>query len=81
MKSNRKTLRVGNITDETSPGELRRLFSKWGTALEVRIYSLPHEISALVVMTDYDAAQVVEWWHGRHWRGRLLTVKEFVPEE
>jgi hypothetical protein len=73
-------LRLANISDAASPGDLRSLFSRFGTVSEVRIHSFPEYTFVLLDMTgadsSEDAAAAVERWNGRRWRGRVLRVEQ-----
>jgi RNA recognition motif-containing protein len=55
-KASNKTLRMGNISDETSPKDLRKSFSEYGPVSTVQIHSEnPNKVSASLVMFWDDA--------------------------
>lgn len=69
-------LRVANIGDDTSPADLRRLFSRCGTVSEVLIHSSPRYRFALVDIPRGDAAEAAKYLNGKRWRGRELRVEQ-----
>jgi RNA recognition motif-containing protein len=72
-----KTLRVENISDNTSPKDLRKLFSEYGTVfrVEIRSKSLGYASASLVMAQDAAEAAI----HGlddQVWRGEWLKVED-----
>jgi len=72
-----KTLRIQNISDETSPRDLRRLLAKYGPISKVQIYSdRPNQVFAFLTMSRGDAEDALENLNGQRWLGRRLSVNE-----
>jgi RNA recognition motif-containing protein len=77
MQPKRKTLRVGNISDETSLKELRNFFSKYGPVFDVQIRSAhPNRVRAWLVMSRDGAEDAIVHMHGEDLLGRRLTVED-----
>jgi hypothetical protein len=74
-------LRVANIGDDTSPDDLRRLFSKCGTVSDVLIHSSPRYAFALVDIPRGDVAEAAKYLNEKRWRGRDLRVEPGSREE
>jgi RNA recognition motif-containing protein len=73
----KKTLRVQNISDETSPRDLRRLVAKYGPIFKVQIYSEdPNQVSAFLTMSRGDAKDALAHLNGQRWRGQRLKLNE-----
>jgi RNA recognition motif-containing protein len=67
-------LLVQNLTDKTSPHDLRELFSTDGEVIEVEIQLLGDMTTAKVTMPDVEASRARERLNGTRWRGRTLKV-------
>jgi RNA recognition motif. (a.k.a. RRM, RBD, or RNP domain) len=77
MEFGNRTLRVRNISDDTSPNDLRSLFSRCGPVSRVQIQSDdPGHVSALLLMSEEDVEDALEDLNGWRWRGRRLMVEE-----
>jgi RNA recognition motif-containing protein len=77
MKPKHKTVRVGNISDETSLKDLRNFFSKYGPVFDVQIRSAhANRVRAWLVMSREDAENAIVHMHGQNLRGRWLTVED-----
>jgi hypothetical protein len=75
MPLSRRTLRVENISDETSLKDLRNFFSKYGPVFDVQIRSAhPNRVRAWLVMSRGDAENAIV--HGEDLLGRRLTVED-----
>jgi RNA recognition motif-containing protein len=73
----KKTLRVQNISDETSPTDLRKLLSKYGPIFKVQIYSEdPNQVTAFLTMSRGDAKDALHHLNGQRWRGQRLKLNE-----
>jgi RNA recognition motif-containing protein len=72
-----KTLRVENISDNTSPKDLRELFSEYGTVfgVEIRLES-SGDVSASLVMAQDAAEEAIDGLDDQDWRGQWLKVEE-----
>ena len=77
MQPKRKTLRVENISDETSLKDLRNFFSKYGPVFDVQIRSAhPNRVRAWLVMSRDDAENAIVHMDGEDLLGRRLTVED-----
>jgi hypothetical protein len=68
-------LRIGNLSEATSPGDLRKLFSRIGPVSEIKLYSTGEQTFALMEMPAEDAAEAVEVWNGHRWHGQKLRIE------
>lgn len=75
-----RTLRVGNLSSEVSPAELRKLFSEFGKVSSVNILSDRRAYSqAFISMSEEGAAAALDFMEGKRWRGRRMTVRKHQP--
>jgi RNA recognition motif-containing protein len=65
---------VENLTDKTSPRELRDLFEKDGELIEIQIDSFQDVTTATVTMNDRGGSYARERLNGMRWRGQVLKV-------
>jgi RNA recognition motif-containing protein len=80
MEKTERTLRIGNLSSEVSPAELRELFSQFGKVSSVNILSELRAISqAFVSMSAGGAQAALDSMEGRRWRGRRMTVRKYYP--
>jgi hypothetical protein len=80
------TLELDDLAEDTTPKDLRLLFSKYGHVFFVRIDShyeadfdddfVPQskKVSASVTMPEYHAARARKKLHGCRWRGKTLNI-------
>jgi hypothetical protein len=78
-KCNVMGIRVENISKDTSPHDMYKLFSYWGRIFSVRVLWSDDVVSAHVAisMSETDAAEAVKHWTGMRYRGRRLRVSKF----
>jgi RNA recognition motif-containing protein len=67
-------LLVENLTDKTSPRELRDLFDRDGELIEIQIHSFKDVTTAEVTMNDIEASYAWQRLNGMRWRGQVLRV-------
>jgi RNA recognition motif-containing protein len=70
---------VENLTDKTSPRELRDLFERDGELIEIQIHSFDDVTTAKVTMNDCAASFARERLNGMRWRDRVLKVTILGP--
>ena len=80
-----KKLYVGNLSFDTTEGDVRDLFSQAGAVESVSLITDRDtgrsKGFAFVEMSDADAAAAMSQFNGRQLNGRALTVNEARPRE
>ncbi|MBB4888582.1 RNA-binding protein [Streptomyces netropsis] len=80
-----KRLYVGNLSYQTTEGDLTALFQEAGSVQSVSIVTDRDtgrsKGFAFVEMSDSDAARAVEQFNGKELNGRNLNVNEARPRE
>jgi hypothetical protein len=71
------TLRMTNISADTSPKVLRTLLVKYGGPLSVRVqWAKSGETSAVFVMREEDGEDTLQFLDGRTWQGLKVRVEK-----
>lgn len=68
-------LRIDNIDDDTSPGDVQQLLARFGNVKEVAIYAGGSVVYGIVTMPDSAAQRLKNRRAGILWRGRCLGIE------